>query len=139
MSRAVRKLTVVVLAVLADMHAAWAFGSPVPAPNRRELADLVAGTAEMPGTAECLAVSGLLGAAAVVVAGPRWLPARMRQIGAGGVATVLAARAMLGATGRTGSVVPWTPSERFRRLDRNYYAPLCAMLALGSLLATRRG
>jgi hypothetical protein len=132
----VRGSTVITLAALADVHAAWAFGSPFPAHDRRELADLVAGHDEMPGRAECLAVAGLLGVAAVLVADVLPVPRWVRRGGVWGVAAALGGRSALGFTGRTGSVVPWTPSDRFVALDRRWYAPLCAALAVGSIVSS---
>ena len=130
-----RRVTSAALAALSGLHFAWAVGSTCPVADRGELADLVAGSDEMPGPQECAAVGGLLATAALLVAGPGWLPTGVRRLGALGVAVVLAGRATLGVTGRTGLVVPWTPSERFRRIDRRCYAPLCAALASGAAVA----
>lgn len=131
--RAVTCVTAVTLAGLAGLHVAWGAGSSFPARTRTELADTIAGSEQVPGATESFAVAGLLGVAAALVAdvspGPRW----MRGTGVIGVAAVLGGRSVLGFTGRTGDVVPWTPSERFTVLDRRWYAPLCAALAFGSL------
>lgn len=137
MSRALQRSTATTLAALSALHVAWATGSAFPADHRDELADLVAGTNEMPPARECLAVATLLGVAAGVVAGPRCLPETVRRLGCLTVASVFGVRAVLGASGYTRLIVPWTPSERFERLDRRYYAPLCAALAAGSWTATR--
>ena len=136
-STTVRRATATTLAAMSVLHVAWATGSAFPADDRDELADLVAGTNEMPSAPECLAVATLLGVAAGVVAGPRWLPETVRRFGCLTVASVLGVRAVLGASGYTRLVVPWTPSERFERLDRRYYATLCAALAVGSWTARR--
>lgn len=139
MSRTVRRSTATTLAAISGLHLAWATGSACPADNRDELADLIAGSDEMPSARECLAVAALLGVAAGVVAGPRWLPETVRRLGCLTVAGVLGLRAVFGASGYTRLVVPWTPSERFERLDRRYYAPLCAALAIGSWSARGAG
>ena len=134
-SKTVRRATATTLAALSALHVAWATGSAFPVDHRDELADFVAGTNEMPPAPECLAVATLLGVAAGVVAGPRWLPESVGRLGCLTVANVLGVRAVLGASGYTRLIVPWTPSERFEQLDRRYYAPLCAALAVGSWTA----
>ena len=54
-----------------------------------------------------------------------------------GVALVLAGRGAVGVAGRTGSIVPWTPSAHFTELDKRRYGPLCILLATGALLSVR--
>lgn len=117
---------------LAALHAAWGAGASFPAPDREELADLIAGTEAVPPARQCLAVAGLLATAASLVAsiGP-WPPA-VRRAGVVGVVGVLGARGIAGLTGRTDLLVPWTPSARFVGLDRRYYGPLCLALAVGA-------
>jgi len=58
-----------------------------------------------------------------------------RRAGVFGVA--LAGRVAVGVAGRTGSIVPWTPSTHFNDLDKRCYGPLCILLASGALLAIR--
>ena len=56
----------------------------------------------------------------------------LRLAGVRTVAAVLGARAVLGFTGRTEVVSPGSVSARFRRMDRRFYSPLCAALAVGA-------
>ncbi len=55
------------------------------------------------------------------------------RAGSAVVAGVLGIRAGFGLAGRTDLLVPGSNSERFRRLDRRAFAPLC--LVLGSAAA----
>jgi hypothetical protein len=124
-----------VLFALAGLHAAWGAGSAWPFPSRRELADAVIGTAEVPAPAACFAVSGALAAAGALVAGwPRSRPV-LRQAGVAGAAAVLAGRGVLGLAGQTQLVSPSSLSERFSRLDRRVYSPLCLALASAAALS----
>ena len=121
-----------VLAGIAALHALWGAGAAWPAEDRRQLADAVAGTKDMPSPVACFAVAGALLTAAALVAGaggqrPRVLQART------GVAVCLLVRGVAGVTGATGLLVPWAPSASFRALDRRWYGPLC--LVLGSSIA----
>jgi len=95
----------------------------------------VIGTSEVPAPAACFAVSGALAAAGALVAGwPRGQPA-LRRVGVAGVAGVLAGRGGLGLSGQTRLVSPAALSERFSRLDRRVYSPLCLALAGASALS----
>ncbi|HYP47366.1 MAG TPA: DUF3995 domain-containing protein [Thermoleophilaceae bacterium] len=127
------------LLAIAGLHALWATGSPWPLRDSRELADKVAGRpGDFHSPAECLAVSGLLVTASALVAGaPRGSP-RLSRIGAAGVIAVLTTRGALGLAGRTDVLAPGASSERFRRIDRRVYSPLCLALAAGALPALRR-
>lgn len=59
----------VVLTGVAGLHALWGAGAAWPASSRRQLADAVAGTEEMPPPGACFAVAGALLTAAALVAG----------------------------------------------------------------------
>ena len=123
------------LFALAGLHAAWGAGSAWPFPSRSELADAVIGTSEVPAPAACFAVSSALAAAGALVAGwPHGQPA-LRQVGVAGVVGVLAGRGALGLSGQTRLVSPAALSERFSRLDRRVYSPLCLALAGASALS----
>ena len=50
-----------------------------------------------------------------------------------GVASVLGLRGALGLMGKTEVLAPGCNSERFVRLDRRIYAPLCLGLSVGCL------
>lgn len=119
-------------------HALWGVGSSWPFADRSALADAVAGTPEPPATRECFTVAALLLVAAGLVADVMPVGETTRRSGVLGVAVVLAGRGVAGVTGRTASIVPWTPSERFVSLDRRYYGPLCLLLAAGALRSARR-
>lgn len=115
----------------AGLHLLWGTGSSWPASDRRELADLVAGTEDFPGTGPCLTVATLLAGAAVVVG--RAPGGRVERVGAAGVAGVFALRGLAGLTGSTSRLVPWSPSARFAERDRRWYGPLC--LGVSGLVA----
>jgi hypothetical protein len=132
------------LAGAAALHAAWAAGSPFPAPDQQSLADLVVGTQELPGPAASAAVAGALGVASVLVARQSgWLggpstggpgaavPGRVVPLGAATVAAVLLARGAGGLV--VGGLGVGEASARLRRWDARLYSPLC--LALGAAAA----
>lgn len=116
-----------VIGAVSCLHALWGIGSAWPARDRRELADLVAGTEELPGPGACFAVAALLAGAAAVVA--RAPDGAVGGAARAGVAGVFALRGVAGVTGSTGRLVPWTPSGRFVDRDRRYYGPLCLTIA----------
>jgi hypothetical protein len=127
------------LLAAAGLHAAWGMGSAWPFPNRAALADAVIGATEMPAPRACFAVSGALGAAGALTAGwPAGHPG-LRRAGIGVVAAVLAGRGALGLAGQTPLVSPVSVSERFTRLDRRVYSPLCLALAAMSALSAWPG
>ncbi|MFC6598124.1 DUF3995 domain-containing protein [Kitasatospora paranensis] len=141
--RAVGAVTAGALAAVAGLHAVWS-RSPWPLADRADFADAVVGVGveRVPTPAMCLGVAGALGAAAGLVgaragvlpaAGPRVL----RTAGAAGVAGVLLARGSIGPVlyGR-GRIVR---TERFVRLDRRYYAPLCLVLGAGAAVVAAGG
>jgi hypothetical protein len=125
------------LATIAALHVGWGFGASFPFDDREQLADSVAGSSATPGRRDCLLVAGLLACAAGLVAHVFPLRATARRAGVLGVALVLAGRGAVGIAGRTGSIVPWTPSAHFDDLDKRYYGPLCLLLSSGALLSVR--
>jgi hypothetical protein len=128
------------LSAIGALHVVWATGSAWPMRDKRMLTDAVVGTDgdQPPNAATCLAVAALLGTAAALVDGrPRRRP-MLSRAGSLCVVTVLATRGALGLAGRTDIVSPGSASERFRRLDRRFYSPLCLSLAALALPATRR-
>lgn len=124
--------TSLVLAGAAGLHALWDAGGTWPSSDRRQLADAVAGTEEVPSAAACFAVTGTLLAAAALVAGAGG-QRPLARLARAGIAAGLLVRGTAGVTGATGLLVPWSPSPSFRALDRRWYGPLC--LALGSSVA----
>ena len=129
------RATTIVLTGLSALHTAWGLGSSFPFRDHATLADTVAGTRTVPQPRDCFAVAGLLLTSAALVSGALPLQADVRRVGALGVATILAGRGVLGMARRTSMVVPWTPSERFVRLDHHYYGPLCLALAAGAAIS----
>jgi hypothetical protein len=135
--RAASNTTSSALAGIALLHVGWGCGASFPFHDRETLADTVAGARATPGPRDCFAVAGLLACAAGLVADALPVGAAIRRAGVFGVALVLAGRGLAGVTGRTESLVPWTPSTHFNDLDRRYYGPLCLLLASGALLSAR--
>lgn len=133
--RAVSISTAGVLAAIAALHVGWGTGSSFPFPDQDALADTVAGSRATPGPRDCFAVAGLLACAAGIVADVLPIGTTTRRTGLLGIALVLGGRGALGITGRTGAIVPWTPSTRFVELDRRYYGPLCLLLAAGTVFS----
>jgi hypothetical protein len=126
-----------VLAGLAALHLSWAAGSSWPATDPAALADRMAGRADPPSSTACIVVGSGLGVAAALVsgAGGRAGPARVARAA---VAAGFLARGLAGITGNTRLLVPWTPNERFVRLDRRYYGPLCLAVATSAALSAAR-
>lgn len=133
------RMSVGTLTAIAGLHVAWGLGSSWPLPDRASLADAVVGQPGVPGPAACFAVAGALGTAALLVAGrPRRKPA-VARLGGFGVAGVLGLRGVVGLVGRTDLLSPGSSSDRFRRLDRMAYSPLCLALAAGSAVSAGGG
>jgi len=130
--------TATTLAAIAALHVGWGAGASFPFGDREALADTVAGSSVAPGPQDCFAVAGLLLGAAGLVGDVLPIGHMARRVGVLGIAAVLGGRGVLGVAGRTGSIVPWTPSKRFDELDRRYYGPLCLALSGGALLSLRR-
>ncbi len=123
-----------VLAGLSLLHLSWAVGSSWPAPDRHELAEVVAGRPELPGAAACVVVGGGLAVASLLVAGAGGdRPAA--RLARTAVAAGFLGRGVAGLTGTTGRLVRWSPSARFARLDRRYYGPLCVAIGLAAAQA----
>lgn len=130
--------TAAVLTGIAALHVAWGAGSTFPYANRETLADRVTGSSAAPRPRDCFAVASLLLIAAGLVGGVLPIPDTARRIGSLGVASILGGRGAIGIAGKTGAIVPWTPSEHFEQLDNKYYGPLCLALAAGALSSARR-
>ena len=111
----------------------WGLGSSFPSADRQSLAETVAGTDRMPAAPECFVVAGALASAAGLILDVLPLNRQLRTVGVTGAAMVLATRGVLGVLGQTNTLVPWTPSDGFKELDRKYYGPLCLALSVGAL------
>ena len=133
--RSTSTTTAVVLAGIGALHVAWGLGSSFPFRDRAALADTVVGNDAVPGRSASLAVAGLLGLAAGLVADVLPLPPTLRRVGVAGVATALASRAAFGFAGRTERLVAGSNSPRFVSADRRVYSPLCAALAAGAVVS----
>ncbi|MFJ9695006.1 DUF3995 domain-containing protein [Kitasatospora sp. NPDC101183] len=129
------------MAGVGALHAVWAV-TPWPLRTPEEFADVVVGAGEgLPPAAACLGVAGLLGAASYLVAAqagavPAVGPARLRRAGVRTVSAVMLARGV-GGLALFGTALE--RSERFRRLDRRYYSPLCLALGAGAAAVGWRG
>lgn len=122
---------------IAGIHVAWGRGSSFPFATHSDLTDAVVGRDATLSPAACYGVAGLLTLAAGLVAGVPIGPRRLRRLGVATVVTVLSVRAAAGLAGRTDALVPGSSSQRFRRNDRRFFAPLCLALAAGSATALR--
>jgi Protein of unknown function (DUF3995) len=126
-----------VLAGLSALHLAWAAGSSWPAHDRAELAQVAAGTGELPGPVPCLQVAAVLAGAAALVAGVGG-DRPVARLGRAAVAAGFLTRGVAGLTGSTHRLVSWTPAERFTRLDRRYYGPLCCAIGVAAVAGRSR-
>jgi hypothetical protein len=125
------------LAALSALHLAWAAGSTWPMADGRALADVAAGSAEMPGRADCVVVGSGLAVAATLVAGVGGARRPVRLARAA-IAAGFLVRGLAGLTGQTRRLVSWTPGAHFQRLDRRYYGPLCLLLSAAAASSARR-
>jgi hypothetical protein len=100
-----------------------------------QLADAVAGVEVMPPASACFVVAGALGASAALVAGAGGQH-RLALWARLAVAAVLGVRGLAGVAGLTGSLVPWSPSANFQKLNRRRYGPLCLALCAAVILST---
>src|SRR5690349_8364582 len=126
-------LSAAALLGIAGLHVGWAAGAAWPFADRAALAGHGTGRQDVPGPRPCLAVAGLLGTAAVLVAGRPRRFERFQRAGARTVASVLFARAAFGVAGRTDLLAPGSSSPDFRVRDRRLYSPLCFALATAAL------
>jgi hypothetical protein len=126
------------LGAAAVLHTMWALGSPWPAADQDELADLVVGRRPFPSPTLTWGVVGLLttatgitAAAATTTSQRRWV-----RVGARGVGTVLLAR------GAGGLVVSSTQGRdataAFRHNDVRIYSPLCLVLGAAAMVSVGR-
>jgi hypothetical protein len=132
MVRLARPAAAGTLAALGLVHAVWATGSAWPARDRRQLANLVAGTETMPGRAWCTAVAGGLATSGALVAGVGGEHSSAR-VARAVVCGAFLVRGSAGVTKTTHHLVSWTPGAEFVRRDRRWYGPLC--LGIGVAIA----
>ncbi len=132
-----RVATTTTLLGIGALHAMWGRGSTFPFTSRGELNDRVTGRDATPSAGACYAVAGLLTAAGALVAGLPAPRSRLRRLGVCTVSVTLGTRAALGFSGKTEFVSPGSVSPRFRRMDKRYFSPLCAALAVGAATSLR--
>jgi Protein of unknown function (DUF3995) len=137
MTRAPLYTTAAALAAIAGVHIAWGRGSTFPFATGDALADAVVGSSAVPSSAACFGVAAALALASGLVAGAPVVPRRLHRLGVATVTGVLAVRGFAGLAGRTDLLSPGSASDRFRELDRRFYAPLCLALAAGAGTALR--
>ena len=130
--------TSVVLGGLGVLHVAWGRGSTFPFTSRDELNDAVIGSARPPSRGACYSIAALLAIGASSVASSALGASGLVRWAAGGVAMVLGSRGALGLAGRTDIVSRDSTSDRFRRLDRRAFSPLCLALAAGAARSLHR-
>ncbi len=129
------------LASIAALHAAWAFGHHWPARDERQLVSQVvgqAGRASMPGRTQSLVAAVAIftaGVIALLLLAPR--ASAILALGA-------LAAAIFAGRGIAGYLPAWRrmfSQEPFAMLDRLIYSPLCLCLAIGfaALIADRLG
>ncbi len=136
--RAASITTASALASIAALHVGWGAWCVLPLRGSRDARRLGRRFNRHAGSlGDCFAVAGLLACAAGLVADVLPVGTAARRAGVLGVALVLAGRGAVGVAGRTGSIVPWTPSTHSNDLDKRYYGPLCILLASGALLSAR--
>lgn len=129
-------ITAVILFVIAALHFLWGVGVYWPVAGETELARAVVGAkgiTRMPSFAACLFVTLALMAGIVIVLrlggviAPTFIPLILFQIAGAGFAFVLLSRGVVGFLPFWAEI---TPEEPFRRLDRQFYSPLCIALGL---------
>jgi hypothetical protein len=123
------------LGVLAVLHVTWAMGSSFPFQSRAELADAVVGRNTVPPPRASFSVASLLAIGAGLVLNLLSIPRGFRNGALTIMAAVLLLRSAAGFSANTSRLSKGSDSERFRRLDRRLYSPLCLLLAIGSLCA----
>ena len=127
-------LVFLTLTAIAALHVAWGFGMAFPAANRHDLFHLVVGATarrKMPDLFQCLAAAAaifLSGATALLVAGTVTLPLPFWSVTALGVLVAL----VFAGRGFAAYTPVWRrrfSKEPFATMDRNWYGPLCLLLA----------
>lgn len=128
------------LLALAVLHVYWGRGGVWPGRSAAELVGMVVGSRleqPMPGPLACGVVAGLLGSAAVLVAGVGLFDqsAWPWRIGCMGVAAVLGLRGVAGYF--DARVRPEIVGQPYERLNRRLYSPACLGLAAAIVVILR--
>jgi hypothetical protein len=130
-----------VLTAIAALHAAWGLGLRWPAHDERNLVALVIGAtgrSRMPSMARCLIAAAAIFAAGLValaLADAIVVPLPAITVTVAGMLTAL----VFVARGLAAYVPAWRrrfAQQPFASLDRNWYGPLCLVLAAGFIVLT---
>jgi hypothetical protein len=121
------------LGALAALHTAWGLGSSFPFRDRGGLADAVIGRTTVPPARACFTVASLLAVGTALVLHLVPMPKWFRSGALATMAAVFLLRSAAGFSAKTSLLSRGSDSDRFRRLDRQLYSPLCLLLAIGTL------
>jgi hypothetical protein len=123
------------LAAIAALHLAWAFGLTWPAPKGGSLAAYASGGRRAPGRAPTVAVAAaILAGAAVILAFGSPLAAPWGRLAALAYAGLTAVFLLRGAAGYVPAIWRYAQGAPFHRLNRLYYSPLCLLIGGGLVL-----
>ncbi len=132
-------LVIVVLAILAALHAWWGLGGRWPGRDERHLVELVIGrtaSMRMPGFVPSMLVAAALFAAATLVA----LQGGVISVDLGAWGNRLVQSAfwiactvfvLRGVAGFVPPIFAYARGTPFERLNRRFYSPLCLLIAAG--------
>lgn len=135
-------ILILVLVVLAVLHAWWGFGGLWPGRDERHLVGLVVGrtrSMQMPGLVASLLVALALLTAAALVA----LRAKLISVDFGapvdgllrtGFWIAFAVFALRGVAGFIPPIFTYASGTPFETLNRRFYSPLCLLIAIGFVL-----
>lgn len=131
-------LLIFVLLLLAGLHLYWGVGGVWPGHDAESLRLTVVGTRRgtMPGIAACAAVATALVAAAAIVFFGQWRVASGAPslIVCGGYATLILMFGLRGLAPYLTGAFEYSRGTPFFDLNRQYYAPLCLLIAGGFAL-----
>lgn len=136
-ARTARSIGSTGLLAVGALHLVWASGSPWPAKNTKRLSEAVVGSSNIvPGVAATVGVAVAALGSGLVAGGAlgeeRGAVALRRLMGIGLLARAVVLEPLLmDALGLPVS------GKRFKKLDRQYYRPLCAVLGVSLLVGAR--
>lgn len=138
MKRAARLLGWAGLTTAGALHAIWAAGSPWPAKNPKQLAEMVVGNADaLPDARATWVVSGAAFTGGAIAAGGlgegKAVVGLRRAMGGG-----LLVRALLGGDAALLALGLPAAGQRFKELDRRYYRLLFGVLGLALILGAKK-
>ncbi len=132
-------ILIVVLVVLAGLHAWWGMGGRWPARDERSLVERIVGrtpSMRMPGFVASMLVASALFAAAVLVALQGNVismdfGARVQGFVRTGFWIAFAVFALRGVAGFIPPIFAYADGTAFAALNRRFYSPLCLLIAAG--------